>query len=956
MAKKKAGGGAATHAGTNFQNRFAAWAAVQILGEVASALPWDLPASVNLVALQAEAPSDIDDLVLSSSAGGRVMTQAKTHVTLGTTPQSFLGSAVTQFVNQFRNASPPMDASRDRMVLATSAASAAGIRTHLTNFLSRLRSSPNPDNEWTSGNQEEKNAATVLHAHITRAWEGAAGTAPTADEITSISRLIRITALDLGDAGQSTTTAKQLLRTTIVTPPAMADAAWHTLVNTAATYATHHQAADRRALQNVLTTAGINTRAPMSFEADISRLRAHTTSTLHALRDLSMIHVGNDTVSIKRNAIAALSNAAIAGGGVLVIGAPGAGKSGALYELGSQLNTQQRDVVVLAVDQLEAASAGALRQELGLTHDLILILGEWAGNGPAYLIIDALDAARSAAAMDTLEMLIGAVADRATRWTIIASVRRFDVQCDTRLRRLFHGSPPQPAFTDPEFSSIRHLSIPTLSPDEIAQVWAQHSALADLISAAPPSLRELLALPFNLRLLGELLGSGITTAALTPIGTQVELLDRYWRERIIRNDHQSDARELLLRRTTNAMVQARALRVKRVDAIANETAASTILHDLLSNHILAESTTATGKSQREFLTFPHHVLFDYAVARLVIPPEHNQFIQRLQQEPDLFLAIRPSIDLHCQRLWHEDRDALWVLTFALIAASKISEIAKLLPASVIANNVAAIDEIQALLDKLAAADPAEHEHGMVALRHILSTVVSNALNDGIVRGSPWCELLDMITSNVTLPLALAARPTISVLCDHSANLTSKELVYLGRTARRLLSFALTITPNELGLSWVGMNAVVTTATTDPAASIAVLRACITPAQLTRFGYYLIPNIAKYVPTLTEIDSLFVSDLYSIALRHEENSEDGTFIYNSQILPLRSNRKQDYGHGLWQLGEHYLTFLHNAPQAAVSTLLAISEFVALRHQHSNTAVLPVYLDDEQTGMIADLSGL
>src|ERR1035437_9618592 len=38
MAKKKAGGGAATHAGTNFQNRFAAWAAVQILGEVASAL------------------------------------------------------------------------------------------------------------------------------------------------------------------------------------------------------------------------------------------------------------------------------------------------------------------------------------------------------------------------------------------------------------------------------------------------------------------------------------------------------------------------------------------------------------------------------------------------------------------------------------------------------------------------------------------------------------------------------------------------------------------------------------------------------------------------------------------------------------------------------------------------------------------------------------------------------
>jgi hypothetical protein len=50
-----AGGGAATHAGTNYQDYVAAWTAVQILAEQDVAPPWDLPATVTLEALHAEA-------------------------------------------------------------------------------------------------------------------------------------------------------------------------------------------------------------------------------------------------------------------------------------------------------------------------------------------------------------------------------------------------------------------------------------------------------------------------------------------------------------------------------------------------------------------------------------------------------------------------------------------------------------------------------------------------------------------------------------------------------------------------------------------------------------------------------------------------------------------------------------------------------------------------------------
>ena len=50
-------GGPAVHAGANYQNRVAAWSAVQILAGQDAVPDWDLPAGVTLESLQAEARS-----------------------------------------------------------------------------------------------------------------------------------------------------------------------------------------------------------------------------------------------------------------------------------------------------------------------------------------------------------------------------------------------------------------------------------------------------------------------------------------------------------------------------------------------------------------------------------------------------------------------------------------------------------------------------------------------------------------------------------------------------------------------------------------------------------------------------------------------------------------------------------------------------------------------------------
>jgi hypothetical protein len=87
------------------------------------------------------------------------------------------------------------------------------------------------------------------------------------------------------------------------------------------------------------------------------------------------------------------------------------------------------------------------------------------------------------------------------RWRVIASIRKFDLRYDQELQQIFAGLPPNEEFRDPEFARLRHIEMPKLSDHELDQVVGQYPALAEVLSQAGQVLRELLRIPFNLRLL-----------------------------------------------------------------------------------------------------------------------------------------------------------------------------------------------------------------------------------------------------------------------------------------------------------------------------------------------------------------------------------------------------------------------------------------------------------------------
>jgi hypothetical protein len=973
MSPSRTAGGAATQAGTDYQNRVAAWIAVRILAEKDASPPWDLPSHVTLEFIRCETEQPVDDLLVGTSSNGHIFIQAKHALSLETSESSDLASSIDQCVRQFiayramaqgkRPWERPLDGERDRLILVTGLGSSAPVRQALPTILKRLSSlAPGQVIDDAATNEQERHSLHVLRSHITRSWRSAMGTDPADDIIRELLCLIQVQTLDVDEGGSNEREAKDLLRSSVLQDPTQADSAWHVLVQACAGYATARGGADRSILQQSLFSAGIALKAPPSYRDDIERLRSLALYTAEAVSDLSKIRIGSSELKISRRSTLALHNAAEAGS-LIVVGEPGAGKSGALHDLVEILH-EKRDVIFFAVDRLEAISLPALRNEVGLTHNLDEILKHWPGKEPGFLIIDALDAARSEASACTFREMISMALKLQDRWKVIASIRKFDLRYSPQLHQFFPGQPPT-EFFDKEFVNVRHLNVPLLSDDELEQIPLQSQALAELIQRADSPLLELLRVPFNLRLMGDLVGSGVAVESLTPIRTQIELLDRYWQERVIRSDSQADARELVLRRAAEKMVEARALHVNRAD-VATDPAASPALTAILSSHVLTEwQSSPETTPDRYVLTFAHHVLFDYAVARLLLRGIPENIILRLENDPELVLAIRPSLVLHFQYLWSRShtRALFWKMVLQVMRSGSIPEVGKLIGPSVAAEQMTQLPDYESILRAMDDADPTIREAAEEALRHVVGAIVAAPPNPkrplvGVGAG-PWCELLEGMSRSTRVPIAYTVRLLLTTMCDRPDEFTPSQRDLAGRTARRLLEFAWQKQPRDGWLVIHALQAVCRTFDSDVPASANLLRRCIQPVQLTNYGYEELPWLVGEVERLIPSDARLVEDIYKTAFTYHEKRRDlETQMGSGRILSLTSNAQQDYEGARYDLAEKYPEFLRVAPGYASRALIAVLDaYVSDQHTHSGEIVEKTFdFDGKEARIRADYSAV
>ena len=975
MTKRTSAGGAATAGGENFHYRVASWVAVHILAEKEATPPWDLPTGTLLEWLRCETEQSVDDLMVGATGSGFVFAQIKHTVWLSKAVGSDLASALDQFVRQFiacqakstgkQTGDRPLSPQKDRLILITSSKSSKQIRLHLSSVLRRLRDLPQGQPlDKAALNRNERSAISIVRMHVVKSWQKALGTDPTEAELRQLLSLVHVQELDVDEGRYGEREAKTLMRTAVLKEPNEADTAWAQLITFCANLAASRSGTDRFGLRRALLNAGIAVKAPQSYRKDVERFREYSETTFQALTHLAEIRVGSAAIKIERPSTEVLRQAAERNS-ILVVGEPGAGKSGAIHDCVKSFRDEERDFVFIAADRLSAQSPGELRAEIGLDHEIVRVLRNWPGTKPAFLIIDALDAARGDSSGMMIRNLIREVIQQGDRWQVIVSIRKFDLRYGVEIKQLFAGS-IQLEFQDAEFEGIRHLNIPHLSDEELDQIFSQSKELQALLFEAPTEIHELLRVPFNLKLTVELLEAGVAPDELTPTRTQLGLFEKYWDHRVIRKDkdRNGDAREAVLKELCMGMIRERVLRIDRSVVARPDT--SNLLDDLLSIQILVEwQPSHEAPPNRYILAFSHNFLFDYATARLLLRGTRNAVLRLLIDDPDLgAIVIRPSLLLHFRYLWTVDasRRQFWDFVFRVIREGKIPEIAKLIGSTVAAEFTRVLSDLEPLCIALDDPNSQDYTVAVQALKHLAGALLTEVPGDSMLVGSsagPWHQLLERVSRSLKTPVAYTARLLLSTICIHPEKFTPDQLISVGLTARRLLEFAWSHTPRDHWLVIDSLQGVCRTFESDPKISVGLIRRCMEPEHFSKYKFEEMPWLAREVKRLFSLDPDLVEEIYRIAFTYPETSTDKTSMGLSRILPLTSNRRQDYEMALYNLAEVFSAFLAHSPENATRALIAVIEaYVAQNHTLSSPEKHEETFDfyDRKARLLADYSAI
>jgi hypothetical protein len=219
---------------------------------------------------------------------------------------------------------------------------------------------------------------------------------------------------------------------------------------------------------------------------------------------------------------------------------------------------------------------------------------------------------------------------------------------------------------------------------------------------------------------------------------------------------------------------------------------------------------------------------------------------------------------------------------------------------------------------------------------------------------PWAELLDRLSVSMRRELLPVVVPLLSELSKNIERMTDSQKEYVGAAARRMLAFGWDESERPAGLILTCLEGVCRTYESDPSASASLLRRSLKAEHLAAHGYQEMPFLVREVERLIPIAPELVEDIYRAVLGHEEQSDEAVPLGHSLILPMRSNRRQDFQLAVHNLGDMFRAFSQAAPVHATGAVLA-----AVSAKVSRFATLPgeeakIQIGDVPALLIADSS--
>lgn len=929
-------GGAAAAGGIGFQAQLGVLFGLQLLAQVPVDHVLELGEAVPVwIRFETEAP--VDDILVATSKGGFIAVQAKTTVNLSSGVHGGLAKTIQQFVRhwlacrdgqgeQFWDRG--LDPIKDRLVLVVGPTAPASIRVDLPAAL-RSHSQPSP----SALTQNQQRALEVFETCMREAWSNTTAEPWSPTVLRSVAQLVRVMTFDPAGAYGNVMEGLAARATTTDQARPLITA----LTQISHRWMTERSGGDLPLLRQAVMHARVPLSEPPRFESDICKLREHSAQIAADLQPYEQIEISEGVIRITRECQAA-ALAAAQEGSLLLIGEPGAGKSAVINALARELRSHG-DVVELAVDRYIVQDLVGLKNELNLEYDLVKVLEAWDGPSDGWLVVDALDATRGGQAEGAFRTLIERVLALKGRWKVVASIRTFDLRMGVRFRELFAGHPANPDYRDAAFPTVRHLLVPPWSEEEFDQVLNQAPELRAALDRAPMKLRQLALVPFNTRLIGELLRTGISAETLRELANQAGLLRLYWEHRVTPLGSRADA---CLRLVVQAMVDSRALRVQ-THVIA--AAAPDALDALLLQGVFAKV------ENERFIQFRHHLLFDYAASRLLMDVDGlvSGEVKYLKTQT-IGLMLAPAMGFLLQELWgsQPDHERYWIAVERMVGNSDGDPILR----SVAGRLSAELPENAADTHALAKHVADGRDMVPTALWHVVSALAVRLEDNPNVSLTPWVSLAgELATSVERVPSPL--RTLLYLLINTARPSQTGEAV--GLAARALLRFVFDHPDSRIDAALAIPNVVATYATAPPE-SRALLEQIFEPARADAHNWADVPALCREISKLADADPDFAATVYSRTYAGTVKDDVTTSMGGrSQILSLTSNSRQDYSMALFSLCEYFPTFLQNHPRAATRAFVeSIDGYIRREHKLAEPEVVTRMIGGRTLRLETDLS--
>ena len=628
-------------------------------------------------------------------------------------------------------------------------------------------------------------------------------------------------------------------------------------------------------------------------------------------------------MQLQRNRLAAEFAQFDRDGNGVVIGAPGVGKTHLLQSHFRAAVDTNRPAILLALDKHPVHNDRELQTALTLEHDLVDTLADEdraTPTRPGLLVIDSYDSLRSENAQKYVRTLIHrALNVLQARWRVLVAVRTFDASRSETLLDLFprRGATPPAEFQMPGVH-CRHVVVPMLSGDETLQAVTTIPGLNRIYERGSPDLQWLLHNPFNLWLAEKLLTHGIDATALSEVSSEVQLLSLFWRQRVDEG-LMSFRRRSVLTHLARALVEARQLSLRHDTLYRPED--DDVWRDLFSSEILAGDGT-TGQR----VAFAHNILFDFAVSFLLIEDEPAQVAGFLAAEPARPVFLRPSINYYFTRLWFEDRSAFWAVAWFLLTSDQVHLrlFGRLIPMTVVVREARTVDDLAPIIQSVERNEEAAPD----AVLRLLQA--RHALKAG--RQEMWLAAFEQLIARPDRRFAWEL--TGQTFHAIAADVPHAVLASAGRIGRTVLSSTWTLRRDHawadaLAASWA-TRLVTRTHCTAPEQSRVLLRDILRSLGDSTLSVEYLRHIATNIDAIWPCDPSFVAEVYQRVFAHHETSTDATQM-GTPVLPMTSNRRQDFRMCIYALTEHYGAFLAASEEHAIrGGIVAADRYVERHH--------------------------